>query len=602
MRKIEFLAVILCLMIGVGMMASPAGADVIGLGINEIHFYNYETLFTPVEWDTQGNVTKYKEVDFTGLVSTIEPGDILLGIIGVQDVITNGSLYWVFSAADQLSGVFAQKVAEVIPPDNGVPAGNPTPGGNQYDIINDWDNQPRIIFEAANTTATFETLTNETFTLGLLGLAGNEMIALYHDTGATPLETNGSIVDDIAKATDGSLWATFGYNVGGEAGMTDNQPAGDSDDNGYYYSYTSLFGLPVNDFVGESWAGLDAIQNNTGYPLSPSLNDPGEGEMDVVIAGLANALFLSSEFEMYPGWLGSGMGTSPWVFASNDPAWLHVVEYQEVGTCRMTGGQNRVIPAVGIDGLDTWGYEFEQLDGDGYVTTGGQIGAPSGGIPRGHWTHQQHGGPVGSFTFHSGTKSAPKETEISTIECADPGWCVQARCAPFKQIFWTGIGNFHWKDFAADLPCADADKKKPTLHFYRAMVGDFGENKRPTREDALVDENPETCDWFARLQAAGWPGPPGPYDASLAVFLGSEPDEQFGDKGGQICDMCPDFYQIEIHCTTDPNSEIIYTFEGFIDGGNYQIHPETGQQCPATPELVPELFESTKKVPPGQNK
>ena len=606
MRKLSFL--FLCIMLGIGMMASPAaGADVIGLGINEIHFYNYETLFTPVEWDTQGNVTKYKEVDFTGggSLSEVQVGDILLGIIGVQNVITKGSLCWMFSVTDQLSGVFAQKVAEVIPPDNGVPVGNPTPGGNQYDIINDWDTQPRIIFEAANTTATFETLTNETFTLGL---AGNEMIALYHDTGATLLETNGSIVDDIAKATDGSLWATFGYNVGGEAGMTDNQPAGDSDDSGYYYSYTSQFGLPANDFVGESWAGLDAIQNNTGYPLSPSLNDPGEGEMDEVIASLANALFLSSEFEMYPQWVGSGMAgaNSPWVFASNDPAWLHVVEYQEVGTCRMTGGQNRVIPAVGIDGLDTWGYEFEQLDGDGYVTTGGQIGAPSGGIPRGHWTHQQHGGPVGSFTFHSGTTSAPDGTEISTIECADPGWCVQARCAPFKQIFWTGIGNFAKQGFdgvfSGCTVVADIPRKGGTLHFYRAMVGDFGENDRPTREDSLVDENPETCDWFARLQAADWPGPPGPFDASLAVFLGSKPDERFGDKGGQICDKCPDYYQIEIHCNENPGSPVIYEFYGFLEHGNYQIHPETGEQCPAIPELVPELFESTKKVPPGQNK
>ena len=258
---------------------------------------------------------------------------------------------------------------------------------------------------------------------------------------------------------------------------------------------------------------------------------------------------------------------------------------EEPGQCRMTGGNATVSPAIGTDGEPTWTYNFKKLDTDFWITTGGQIGAPSVEPPRGHWTHVQHGGDKGSFTFHS--------SEISKIECNDPGWCVQARCAPSKQIFWTGIGNFHWKDFAADLPCAVADKKKPTLHFYRAMVGDFGENKRPTREDALVDENPETCDWFARLQAAGWPGPPGPYVASIAVFLDSKPDDPkplgFGDKGGQICDACPDYYQIEIHCTTDPNSEIIYTFEGFIDSGNYQIHPETGKQCPPTPELVPEL-------------
>jgi hypothetical protein len=129
------------------------------------------------------------------------------------------------------------------------------------------------------------------------------------------------------------------------------------------------------------------------------------------------------------------------------------------------------------------------------------------------------------------------------------------------------------------------------------MVGDFGENDRPTREESLVDENPATCDWFSRLPGGGAPGP---YDASLAVFLDSDPDLQFGDKDGQICDKCPDYYQIEIHCTEDPSSPVIYEFSGFLEHGNYQIHPETGQQCPAVPELVPELF--NRKKGRGKNK
>jgi hypothetical protein len=333
MRKLSFL--FLCVMLGIGMMASPAAATVIGLGNNEMHFYNYETLFKLQEVEVDPGVfeTRYVEADFTTeTVPTIDPGDIFVGIIGAQDVYTNGSLNWTFSLTDQLTGIFAQKVTEVIPPDNGFPAGNPTPGGNQYDIVNDWDSQPRIIFEAANTALTFQTLVRETFTLGL---TGDEMIALYHETGAstTPLETNGTIVDDINVAvTGGSLWATFGYNTGGDVGMTSGINAGDQDDTGYYYSYTSLFGLPVNDFTGTAWAGLDVIQNNTGYPMAGNLNDPGEGEMDVVIGGgpwgpLMNDMFLSSEFEMYPQWVGSGMagGNSPWVFASNDPAWVGAV-------------------------------------------------------------------------------------------------------------------------------------------------------------------------------------------------------------------------------------------------------------------------------------
>jgi hypothetical protein len=206
-------------------------------------------------------------------------------------------------------------------------------------------------------------------------------------------------------------------------------------------------------------------------------------------------------------------------------------------------------------------------------------------------THSQHGGAEGNFTFHSGTSSSPDDTEISTIECADQGWCVQARCAPFKQIFWTGIGNFDNQHFDADFgDCVRATRKDPSLHFYRAMVGDFGENDMPTRKESLVDENPETCDWLSKLPGGG---PPGPWNAAEAVFLDSEPDEQFGDKDGQICDKCPDYYQIEIHCTTDPASDVIYLFYGFFVKGNKQIHPETGDQCPA--ELAPELVEGGGK-------
>lgn len=268
--------------------------------------------------------------------------------------------------------------------------------------------------------------------------------------------------------------------------------------------------------------------------------------------------------------------------------------YQIAGECRMTGGNATVSPAIGIDNIETWTYDFNSLDEDFWITTGGQIGAPSAGDPRGHWTHVQHGGAEGNFVFHSGTSSAPDGTEISTIECADPGWCVQARCAPFKQIFWTGVGNFAKQGFDGVFSgcnvVADIPRKDGTLHFYRAMVGDFGENNRPTREV------PGACNWLLPS------GPPGPYDPSLAVLLDSVTDSQFGDKGGQICDTCPDYYQIEIHCDQDPASAVIYTFHGFLDSGNYQIHPETGTKCPVIEELVPELFESTKKASPGQNK
>jgi hypothetical protein len=307
---------------------------------------------------------------------------------------------------------------------------------------------------------------------------------------------------------------------------------------------------------------------------------------------------------------------------------LNVVTSEEVGKCRMTGGSVTVNVAVDEDGVEYPYYEWvpdtyaeytvlNEHNGNGkgignlknlydyWVTTGGQIGAPSVDPATGHWEHTQHGGGEGNFTFLSGTASAPPGTEISNINCNDEGWCVQARCAPFKQIFWDGVGYFPSKHegenfnahFPTDCVTPGGPHKDGTLHYYRAMVGDFGENDRPTREESLVDDNPETCDWYARLQDAGYAGPPGPWVAPMAVFLGSEPypDEPFQSKGGQLCDKCPDYYQIEIYCGPEPVSDNprppFYTFSGYINGGNFQIHPETSEKCTATPDLFPELFQ-----------
>jgi hypothetical protein len=283
--------------------------------------------------------------------------------------------------------------------------------------------------------------------------------------------------------------------------------------------------------------------------------------------------------------------------SDEDPAWV-ICEEQVAGSCRMTGGSvtvNEFIDEYGvervfytyvedtyadaIDGKITNGTLKKGADGSvTWVTTGGQIGAPStDNTPKnGHWTHTQHAGAEGIFTFQSGTASAPPGTEISNIDCADPGWCVQARCAPFKQIFWDGIGYFANKhggeDFNASFPdtaCTvtpGGPQKDGTLHYYHAMVGDFGENDRKNRQP----DNSE-CDWPA----------PSSYNVDEYTPIDAVLDDQFGDKGGQVCDKCADYYQIQIFCgaTEATKGEVIYTFDDFIDGGNFQLHPETSEQC-----------------------
>lgn len=301
--------------------------------------------------------------------------------------------------------------------------------------------------------------------------------------------------------------------------------------------------------------------------------------------------------------------------------------------CRMTGGH---VAMAKVDAT------FEDPENGTKYTTGGQIGAPNnagcaefppkgkcvegectGGInggqacetnedcpnasgrgdldnpfPWGDWQHSHHSGPDdtgsiedGAFSFHSGTAAAPNEAYIKSIICADTGWCVQARPAPNKQIFWEGTGVFRNAKGAKnkDIPLAhfDACEDQPvvwsktggTLHYYRAHVGDFG-------EPAGIRQKPaDGCSWFNEC--------------------GTEPGGQVGIEGceltqdvcniertvneektalhplceAQDCSECPDWYEIEIHCTADPASPVAYRVAHHITEGNFQLHPPVTDSC-----------------------
>jgi hypothetical protein len=291
----------------------------------------------------------------------------------------------------------------------------------------------------------------------------------------------------------------------------------------------------------------------------------------------------------------------------------------QTGGCRMTGGHVAFLDdgeALTVPyGAETYnvtqtevkkGKKFVLQNDVTWYTLGGQIGAPQAGClsgpdpkqPYGDWEHVHHQGTVswdngttsftGGFAFHSGTASAPEEAFIKCIVCADPGWCVQARCAPYKQIFWEGTGVFKNIDAGTQFPngCKPNVYDPPhdskwTIHYYRAHVGDFGEPAGNTEQQKPADQ----CGWRSSGVSI--------LDGILGVaptVLPWPPDDKFGDKGGQNCSAypgcgdtcgeCPDWYEIEIHCTEDPNSPIIYKVGNFITHGNHQIHPEVGQHCP----------------------
>jgi hypothetical protein len=201
----------------------------------------------------------------------------------------------------------------------------------------------------------------------------------------------------------------------------------------------------------------------------------------------------------------------------------------ELALCRVTGG--------GRDDCEMAG------GGVNDYTFGGQAGAPTAAQPQpyGEWTHTQKNGPAGSFTFHAGTASAPPGTEIDWIECMDPGWCVQARPAPAKQIDFAGVGSFR-NMRGAPAEIADYVEVHDSLHWFEVNIDDLGEPGR----------------------AGLWP-PPLPQCDPLG----------FGLNGGtDLADCeCPDFYRIRIHQEADETSPVMYEVYGYINRGNFQIHP-----------------------------
>jgi hypothetical protein len=206
---------------------------------------------------------------------------------------------------------------------------------------------------------------------------------------------------------------------------------------------------------------------------------------------------------------------------------------EEELACRVTGGGNdkSVDHALNPEG------------GLNRYTWGGQVGAPTAAQPQpfGEWTHRQHRGPAGKWTFHAGTASAPDETEIDLVTCCDPGFCNPARPAPAHQINFEGVGVFK---NGTNLPPG---------------VRTRGSNR--------------TFHWFTvHIEDAGEPG-------SHGLPNGDCPEEGF--NCAPLDCACPDFYHITIYAGVkrgqSPNTtEKIYEVFGYINGGNFQIHPPIG--------------------------
>jgi hypothetical protein len=242
-----------------------------------------------------------------------------------------------------------------------------------------------------------------------------------------------------------------------------------------------------------------------------------------------------------------------------DASSAFLIEEIEGIPCRVTGGGHST-SGLDSDG-ESWDGTLAEVKTTGspawYNTYqfGGQAGANTAmqPEPKGEWTHHQQRGPDGSFMFHAGTASAPVGTEITMIECSDPGNCLPARPAPAKQIDFNGVGTFkNIRDAAPSL--ADVVPGE-TFHYFEVHIEDLGEpgnnGKQPVPDQILCP--PE--------------GSPG----------------EVANCG------CPDFYRITIYAGVYPEfdpvtgkitnlnkTDVIYDVYGYLTGGNLQIHPPTG--------------------------
>ena len=229
------------------------------------------------------NAENWVDMDDSTMIS---PGDYFYGITSVQNIYVGGVETWSASNSgttiDSFSGYFLTEVTSVTAPP-GHPAADPTPhitlgpytlGADPWGII-------------ANTE-----------------LASGVVMKMYTDTG-TGYETNGDLADDIRKATDGALWATF-KTSGTETGVP------------YWYTHAPLTPPGAGVDVGTSFGGLDAVF--APFPFS-KLDDPLEHEIGPAGNPALVDMIFTSELEDGPIHLQG----SPWRFGSEDPATINPV-------------------------------------------------------------------------------------------------------------------------------------------------------------------------------------------------------------------------------------------------------------------------------------
>lgn len=281
--------------------------------------------------------------------------------------------------------------------------------------------------------------------------------------------------------------------------------------------------------------------------------------------------------------------------------------------CRVTGGGNDT-SGLFVDGSIGWdsttasaispatftevpvgnGGKTKLQENSAYeYTMGGQAGANTAQQPqpKGEWEHNNHVGPEGlQFAFHGGTSSGGPGTEIDEIICTDDGWCKQARPAPNKQIDFVGIGEF--SNFQIDDTTFAGDGLHTFPGIGDVVAGSGGCKPGNGPKSCAQNPGPETgtYHWFqVHIEDLGEPGNKST-DGAICPEEGSG-NNPFAEPPvvDNVADCgCADFYRITIYKGFDPvlvdgvvtgdvnMTDKIYEVWGYLNGGNFQIHPLTG--------------------------
>ena len=227
------------------------------------------------------SVSYYESVfDENGYLKDPSPdlalGDHLMGVISIEQITAAGKSLFSAGPGMQLSGIYAHQIVAISLEDNPLDPYNPA------------STVAHFAFDAPSVSEFRTGNGDEVIDIGGL-LGAGEMLAFWSDEGpdATSFETDGRMIDNIAKATDGTPWLTLGL-----------------EDAGYFYFHIDP--LARVDIFG----GLVAMKNNTGHVFAP-VNDPLENEINSAVS-----LFLNDT----PGFNPNFGVSSPWLFASNTSA------------------------------------------------------------------------------------------------------------------------------------------------------------------------------------------------------------------------------------------------------------------------------------------